>query len=160
MEAVNNSSKPCWIVWLAIFRGSDRMNETNLNLTACKVMLRNCKVDAVVVGSVFCYNEITKWRRISLWSYQTKSLSIEKRMVGRKKISHKNWMYHGRQSAAGKTEPHCLMHKTYCRLANCSMLQQIIYWMMTMKATLIFLPFRPRQRKRKTYFQKRNDFIW
>lgn len=31
-----------------------------MNLTACKVMLRTCKVDVVVVGSVFCYNEITK----------------------------------------------------------------------------------------------------
>ena len=29
-------------------------------MTACKVMLQKCKVDVVVVGSVFCYNEITK----------------------------------------------------------------------------------------------------
>ena len=38
----------------------DTIISENLNLTACKVMLRNCKVDAVVVGSVFCHNEITK----------------------------------------------------------------------------------------------------
>lgn len=29
-------------------------------MTVCKVMLRNCKVDVVVVGNAFCYNEITK----------------------------------------------------------------------------------------------------
>ena len=29
-------------------------------MSACKVMLRDCKVDVVVVGSVFCYNETTK----------------------------------------------------------------------------------------------------
>ena len=29
-------------------------------MSARKVMLRDCKVDVVVVGSVFCYNEITK----------------------------------------------------------------------------------------------------
>lgn len=42
---------------------NDRMlvnSSQNLNLIACKVMLRICKVDVVVVGSVFCYNEITK----------------------------------------------------------------------------------------------------
>ena len=29
-------------------------------MSACKVMLQDCKVDVVVVGSAFCYNEITK----------------------------------------------------------------------------------------------------
>ena len=32
----------------------------NLNFPNCKLMLRKCKVDVVVVESAFCYNEITK----------------------------------------------------------------------------------------------------
>ena len=40
-------------------------NETNANLIACKLMLRNCKVDVVVFASAFDYNEIITIRRIS-----------------------------------------------------------------------------------------------
>jgi len=47
-------------------------------------------------------------------------------MDGHRKISQKNWMFHGRQSVVGKMEVHCLMHKMYCKSVNCSELQQII----------------------------------
>ena len=38
----------------------------NLNLSTCKVLLRNCKVDVMVFEGAFEYNEIITNRRVSL----------------------------------------------------------------------------------------------
>ena len=48
------------------------------NLTACKVMLRNCKVDVVVVGSAFCHNEITKMKENFTMKFQDKIIEHRK----------------------------------------------------------------------------------
>lgn len=49
-----------------------------MNLTACKVMLRNCKVDVVVVGVAFCYNEITKLKEDFIMKLQDKIIKHRK----------------------------------------------------------------------------------
>ena len=41
-------------------------------------MLRNCKVDAVVVGSVFCYNEITKMKEDFIMKVPDKIIKYRK----------------------------------------------------------------------------------
>ena len=49
-----------FFVLLHKFRFCGIINSKKLEFDACKVMLRNCKVDVVVIVIVFCYNEITK----------------------------------------------------------------------------------------------------
>ena len=73
---------------------------TNQNLVACKVMLLNCKANVVVVGSAFCYNDITiikedfimklpdkiiKYRKANGWSQEdfAEKLNVSRQAISR-----------------------------------------------------------------------------
>ena len=86
----------------------------------CKVLLRDCKVDAVVFGGLSCYNESTKSRGVHM------KLS-EKRIALRKE---KGWSQEDfaekldvsrPRSVDGKTDLLYRMRKISCGSATCSM---------------------------------------
>ena len=60
------SIKMVGLLLVEFSRNNDIINSTNLNLSVCKVMLRKCKVDAVVFFRTFSYNEVITTKEVLL----------------------------------------------------------------------------------------------
>ncbi len=55
-----------------------RERATDRKFSACKVMLRKCKVDVVVIRSKFCYNEIIIFKEVFIMKLPEKIIKLRK----------------------------------------------------------------------------------